>query len=541
MGYLALYRKYRPSKFSEVTGQKYIIDILKNAVKTQNISHAYLFSGPRGTGKTSVAKIFARSVNCLNPKDGESCGKCEMCKAIKDNDIDIIEIDAASNNGVDEIREIRSNVKLMPTVGKYKVYIIDEVHMLSAGAFNALLKTLEEPPQHIIFILATTEIQKIPLTIISRCQKFDFKKISDKDISKKLKEILKLEEKSLSDDVISLIAKISDGGLRDAINLLDQIVTSSSNDITVDDIYNLNGDISEIELEQLFDYLINGDIAGILKTIDDFYDRGKNIYSIIDRLILMTRNININNNVNNYFNSEIQQKYEKYFNLSNDVTNYISSKLINLSNEIRKSEEQKLLLEISLLEIIENLHKKVEQKEIKNVNDTEIKCEEKEIKIEENDEKIISREIISIRINNVLAKANKEILKKAKEKLMDISEYISNAKYNKLVNIVNEMELVVASDDHLLFCSDNEGKLNLFLINLEKIEKFMSEILESKYKVAAVTDEEWNKIKKEYIKNIQNGIKYILQEEPKIKKAKNSKAKNEIVQEIFGEEKIDIK
>ena len=541
MGYLALYRKYRPSKFSEVTGQKYIIDILKNAVKTQNISHAYLFSGPRGTGKTSVAKIFARSVNCLNPKDGESCGKCEMCKAIKDNDIDIIEIDAASNNGVDEIREIRSNVKLMPTVGKYKVYIIDEVHMLSAGAFNALLKTLEEPPQHIIFILATTEIQKIPLTIISRCQKFDFKKISDKDISKKLKEILKLEEKSLSDDVISLIAKISDGGLRDAINLLDQIVTSSSNDITVDDIYNLNGDISEIELEQLFDYLINGDIAGILKTIDDFYDRGKNIYSIIDRLILMTRNININNNVNNYFNSEIQQKYEKYFNLSNDVTNYISSKLINLSNEIRKSEEQKLLLEISLLEIIENLHKKVEQKEIKNVNDTEIKCEEKEIKIEENDEKIISREIISIRINNVLAKANKEILKKAKEKLMDISEYISNAKYNKLVNIVNEMELVVASDDHLLFCSDNEGKLNLFLINLEKIEKFMSEILESKYKVAAVTDEEWNKIKKEYIKNIQNGIKYILQEEPKIKKAKNSKAKNEIAQEIFGEEKIDIK
>ena len=541
MGYLALYRKYRPSKFSEVTGQKYIIDILKNAVKTQNISHAYLFSGPRGTGKTSVAKIFARSVNCLNPKDGESCGKCEMCKAIKDNDIDIIEIDAASNNGVDEIREIRSNVKLMPTVGKYKVYIIDEVHMLSAGAFNALLKTLEEPPQHIIFILATTEIQKIPLTIISRCQKFDFKKISDKDISKKLKEILKLEEKYLSDDVISLIAKISDGGLRDAINLLDQIVTSSSNNITVDDIYNLNGDISEIELEQLFDYLINGDIAGILKTIDDFYDRGKNIYSIIDRLILMTRNININNNVNNYFNSEIQQKYEKYFNLSNDVTNYISSKLINLSNEIRKSEEQKLLLEISLLEIIENLHKKVEQKEIKNVNDTEIKCEEKEIKIEENDEKIISREIISIRINNVLAKANKEFLRKSKEKLMDISEYISNAKYNKLVNIVNEMELVVASDDHLLFCSDNEGKLNLFLINLEKIEKFMSEILESKYKVAAVTDEEWNKIKKEYIKNIQNGIKYILQEEPKIKKAKNAKAKNEIAQEIFGEEKIDIK
>ena len=178
MSYLALYRKYRPSKFSEVSGQKYIVDILKNAVKTQNISHAYLFSGPRGTGKTSVAKIFAKSVNCLKSTTGEACGKCEICKALIENDIDIIEIDAASNNGVDEIREIRNNVKLMPTVGKYKVYIIDEVHMLSPGAFNALLKTLEEPPQHIIFILATTEIQKIPLTIMSRCQKFDFKKIS---------------------------------------------------------------------------------------------------------------------------------------------------------------------------------------------------------------------------------------------------------------------------------------------------------------------------------------------------------------------------
>lgn len=541
MSYLALYRKYRPSKFSEVAGQKYIIDILKNAVKTENISHAYLFSGPRGTGKTSVAKIFAKSVNCLNTKDGEACGKCEICKAIKENDIDIIEIDAASNNGVDEIREIRSNVKLMPTVGKYKVYIIDEVHMLSAGAFNALLKTLEEPPQHIIFILATTEIQKIPLTIISRCQKFDFKKISNKDIEKKLKEIMKLEDKKLPDDVVSLIAKISDGGLRDAINLLDQIVTSSNENITVDDIYNLNGDISEAELEQLFDYIINSDIAEILKTIDDFYDKGKNIYSIIDRLILLTRNININNNVNNYFDDATKQKYEKYFNLSNEITNYISSKLINLSNEIRKSEEQKLLLEISLLEIVENLHNKPEENSNEFVNVLKNDCEEVQEKNLPEEEKIISREIISIRINNVLSGANKEKLNKNKEKLSNLSDYISNEKYNKLVNILNEFDLVVSSNDYLLFSSNNEGNINLFLMNLEKIEKFMKELLGSKYKVVAVTDEEWKKIKKEYIKNVQNGIKYILQDEPKIKKNKDTKSKNEMVQEIFGEENIDIK
>ena len=541
MSYLALYRKYRPSKFSEVSGQKYIVDILKNAVKTQNISHAYLFSGPRGTGKTSVAKIFAKSVNCLKSTTGEACGKCEICKALIENDIDIIEIDAASNNGVDEIREIRNNVKLMPTVGKYKVYIIDEVHMLSPGAFNALLKTLEEPPQHIIFILATTEIQKIPLTIMSRCQKFDFKKISNKDIEKKLHEILKLEEKELSDDVISLIAKISDGGLRDAINLLDQVLTSSNDNVTVDDIYNLNGDISELELEHLFDNIINGDIASILKTVDQFYDQGKNIYSIIDRLILLTRNININNNVNNYFDSETQKKYEKYFNLSNDITNYISNKLITLSSEIRKSEEQKLLLEINLLEIIENLHSESSKKEEKVVNNMKIDSEEIDIKNNQNDDKIISREIISIRINNVLADANKKILKNCQNKLSNISEYLSNEKYNKLVNILNEVNLVVASDKYLLFSSDNEGKLNLFLLNIDKIEKFISKILDSKYKIAAVTEEEWKKIKKEYIKNIQNGIKYMMKEEPKIQKEKVIDKNNNMVQEIFGEENIDIK
>ena len=540
MSYLALYRKYRPSKFSEVSGQKYIIDILKNAIKTQNISHAYLFSGPRGTGKTSVAKIFAKSVNCLNSTTGEACGKCENCKALKENDIDLIEIDAASNNGVDEIREIRSNVKLMPTVGKYKVYIIDEVHMLSPGAFNALLKTLEEPPQHVIFILATTEIQKIPLTIISRCQKFDFKKISNKDIEKKLHEILKLENKNLSDDVISLIAKISDGGLRDAINLLDQIVTSSKEDITVDDIYNLNGDVSEAELEQLFDDIVNGNIANILSKVDDLYEQGKNIYSIIDRLILLTRNININNNVNNYFDIEKQKKYEKYFNLSNEITNYISNKLITLSSEIRKSEEQKLLLEISLLEIIENLHVESEKKEEKIVNDLKIKSEEKQAKNKLDDNKIISREIILIRVNNVLAGANKEKLKNVKEKFLNISEYISNEKYNKLVNILNEVNLVVASENHLLFDTDNEGKLNLFLINIEKIEKFVAEFLKSKYKIAIVTEDEWKKIKKEYIKNIQNGIKYNLKEEPKIKKEKLKNNDNNIVQDIFGEDSIDI-
>ena len=182
MSYVSLYRKYRPKKFSEVVGQEVVVDILKNSIINNKIGHAYIFSGPRGTGKTSVAKIFSKAVNCLSPEDGDLCDKCEVCKLNFDDEIDIIEIDAASNNGVDEIREIRNNVKLLPVHLKYKVYIIDEVHMLSTSAFNALLKTLEEPPENIIFILATTEFNKIPSTVVSRCQKFDFKKLTEKQI-----------------------------------------------------------------------------------------------------------------------------------------------------------------------------------------------------------------------------------------------------------------------------------------------------------------------------------------------------------------------
>ena len=223
MAYISLYRKYRPKKFEDVVGQEVVVKILKNSIKENKIAHAYIFAGPRGVGKTSIAKIFSKAVNCLNPIYGDLCENCDVCSNDTDNEIDIIEIDAASNNGVDEIREIRNSIKLMPTRLKYKVYIIDEVHMLSISAFNALLKTLEEPPSHAIFILATTEVNKIPSTVISRCQKFDFEKITPKLIEKQLNKILELENKINSDKIVKLIDKISEGGIRDAINLLDQI------------------------------------------------------------------------------------------------------------------------------------------------------------------------------------------------------------------------------------------------------------------------------------------------------------------------------
>ena len=237
MSYLALYRKYRPIDFDSVYGQNDTVTVIKNAIINNKISHAYLFSGPRGTGKTTIAKIIARLVNCENLDNGNACGKCyNCCNFLNSNDI--VEIDAASNNGVDEIREIREKVNLVPCNSKYKVYIIDEVHMLTNQAFNALLKTLEEPPKHVIFILATTEPHKIPLTISSRCQKFSFSRISDDNIVERLKFIAKNEKIKVDNDSLYEIARISDGGMRDAINLMDQLAAYNNSVITIDDIIN---------------------------------------------------------------------------------------------------------------------------------------------------------------------------------------------------------------------------------------------------------------------------------------------------------------
>ena len=249
--YQTLYRKYRPSNFNEVIGQDIIIKTIKNEIKNNKLSHAYIFSGPRGTGKTSTAKIIAKTINCENPIDLMPCNKCVNCTLINNKQsIDIIEIDAASNNGVDEIRELRNNVNLVPSSGKYKIYIIDEVHMLSIGAFNALLKTLEEPPSHVIFILATTEIHKIPNTILSRCQKFDFNKISVNKIKERLEYIIKEEKINIEEEAIIEIARLADGGMRDALSILDQVISYSDDKITVSSIHEINGTIPQYELKE---------------------------------------------------------------------------------------------------------------------------------------------------------------------------------------------------------------------------------------------------------------------------------------------------
>ena len=288
--YQVLYRKYRPKTLQEVAGQDIVVKILKNSLKNDKLSHAYLFSGPRGTGKTSIAKILARVINCSNPVDYSPCNKCVSCT--QKNNVDIIEIDAASNNGVDEIRELKNKINLVPSFGKYKIYIIDEVHMLSIGAFNALLKTLEEPPAHAMFILATTEPHKIPVTILSRCQRLDFKKISEESIFKRLNEIVEKEKINIDPEAIKEIARLSDGGMRDAISMLDQASSYSNDKIELTDIYEINGIITKKMMNEFLLDLFNSNLLEILNLLDTYNNNGKNLVKLFEEIMLYMKNIN---------------------------------------------------------------------------------------------------------------------------------------------------------------------------------------------------------------------------------------------------------
>lgn len=284
MSYQVLYRTYRPKQFKDVVGQDYIVKTLKNAIKTDRIAHAYLFAGPRGTGKTTIAKIFARAINCEDFKD-EPCGECASCLATEDNDPDIIEMDAASNNSVDDIRRLLDEVSFAPIVGRYKVYIIDEVHMLSASAFNALLKTLEEPPAHVIFILATTDPQKIIPTILSRCQRYNFSKITKVDLIKRMKKVLDSEDLSYEDEALDVVASLSDGGMRDALSLLDQILSYNDEGIFLEDVQKIFGLTTVDEKINLLINLKTGNIEEVIIKLRKMYETGIDIKHLVTDLL----------------------------------------------------------------------------------------------------------------------------------------------------------------------------------------------------------------------------------------------------------------
>lgn len=538
MEYISLYRKYRPKTFSDVVGQEVVVKILKNSILNNKISHAYIFSGPRGTGKTSIAKIFSKAVNCLNTTDGDLCNNCENCLNNIDEEIDIIEIDAASNNGVDEIREIRNNVKLMPVHLKYKVYIIDEVHMLSTSAFNALLKTLEEPPKHVIFILATTEFNKIPATVISRCQKFDFKKITNKQIEDRLKYILEQEKKSLNGEVISLIAKLSDGGLRDAINMLDQVISLEKENVTVDDVYNLIGDISEKNIIILLENIVSGNIKETLKNINKYYEEGKNFINICERLQLLIRNIIIFNNTDNYFDKEYEKKLLDFSHIELEYCEKMSDELFNLINELKRTNNQKIITEISFLKMCLMQNKKEE----KNIDKIETKNNSKDNEIpiiieeKQNEEKEKNK---SIKINNVFCGPSKELKNNFVKNYEKLKEFLSIKEYNSLVNLLLKATPQIVTETNVLFTFKNNFDIVLFDNKIEEIQDLLRKIFGKKYSVVAVNNEEYSNILKEYKKNIDSGKIYKYIEEPHIetKDNKNTKIEN-TAETLFGKDCI---
>ena len=540
MSYLALYRKYRPVDFNNVYGQEEVVTVLKNAIVTGKISHAYLFCGPRGTGKTTIAKIVARLVNCDNLIDGNPCGKCYNCLNYL-NSNDIVEIDAASNNGVDEIRELRDKVNLVPSNAKYKVYIIDEVHMLTMQAFNALLKTLEEPPSHVIFILATTEPHKIPLTISSRCQKFRFSKISDDKIFDRLKDICYCENISIDDDALYEIARLSDGGMRDAINILDQLVAYSNGNITIDDVYKVNGSVSYNDLYNLLNNIIINNKIEIINFVDYLNNSGKDIAKFIEELLIFLKDVIIFKNTGIDSNISIKNEYiklicDKYDDIllyelieslntiQNNVKLSNNSSIIFLTSILRYSDLKFKKDNLSICDInnnkndVANLNEKLKNKGV--IEDNNISREIIDIKKELDDDEI------NVRVNNALAIASKEVLDKFKDKWAMIDDYIDDEKYSIVSGLLKDSNLVVGSNDYIILSNKFQSIVDRMNCNLSTIENLLEKILGNHVYVAIISDEKWNIVKNKYINDIKSGKKYTL-----IKNENNNQVDGSIVKE----------
>ena len=356
MAYQALYRSYRPQDFKSVAGQRHVVTTLQNAIKLNKVAHAYLFSGPRGTGKTSMAKIMAKALNCVHGPTTEPCNECEICKGITKGTIsDILEIDAASNNGVDEIRDLRDKVKYLPSECRYKVYIIDEVHMLSQGAFNALLKTLEEPPSHVIFILATTEPHKIPATILSRCQRFDFQSLDKADIVERLQYVLNAENIKATPEAVDLIAESSEGGMRDALSLLDQSISYSTDDvISEDDVLAVSGNISSQIILHMLKEALESNSAEVLKSLGEIISDGKEIPRIINDVIIFLRDallakIGSSNSLKSAYKTEEYQVF--LAKISNEIIYKWLDILNDTLNNIKFTTQKRAYLELGLLKM----------------------------------------------------------------------------------------------------------------------------------------------------------------------------------------------
>ena len=404
MSYVALYRKYRPNTFDKILGQENVTEILKNQVKTGKISHAYIFSGSRGTGKTSAAKVFARAINCLNPKDGQPCNECSVCKAILNGSVaDVIEMDAASNNSVDDIRQIKQEVAYATVDVKYRVYIIDEAHMLSTSAFNALLKTIEEPPENVVFILATTEQNKIPVTILSRCLRFEFNRLTEKDIIKELTYVLEDQKIKFEPEALSYIAKAADGGMRDALSILDRCLSENYQNLTLKSVENIIGIIDTTLINTLTQAILNYDSITALEQVNNVINNGKSLRDLVSRL------------TESFLNILIETTKIKSEKIDNSRLIHIIDRLSGLDNKLKNSTQPEIQLKsdiVALCNISDALvyNNQTNQASNDNINNNYLKIiDDLSNKVSDLESKLndINEKINNIEVNDVTLAASK--------------------------------------------------------------------------------------------------------------------------------------
>lgn len=575
MAYKALYRTYRPTNFNEVAGQQHIVKTLQNAVKQNKIAHAYLFCGPRGTGKTSIAKIFAKAINCEN-LDHKPCLECSNCLAVQDGSHpDIIEIDAASNNGVDEVRELIEKVKYAPLKGKFKVYIIDEVHMMSAGAFNALLKTIEEPPEHVIFIFATTEPQKVLPTIISRCQRYDFTKVSISDMKERLITVLNHEHIRYEDEAIRLICQLADGGVRDAFSILDQVIAYAQDEVQTHHVNEIYGIMTVKEKIALLQMVGNKDALNLMNQVSDLIEKGIDIKRCTMDLIDILKEtvihdytqdgsmlkvlaedeihdakINMSTKERLKMIEYLMDAYDKYRFAAN-IGSYFEVCLLNMMEpEVQSVVSQPVVKAESTRNVSRETSKPVQTTSMSEpfyMPEPDFESLPPEIIVEK--KAPIVRESKSAKplkdetILRLLVGANKAFKQTDAEKMSALEDYYHDPSWAKEANLLRNSKIVASGDQYIVLSVDNQAIANQIneLDSDNKFLSFMNLVLSKSKKVFAITAVHQKEVIKEFVIRQKNGtlpepMRFDIEEEKK-----EEKSDREIVVDLFGEENLIIK